>query len=158
MHDESEQRLDHSALKVWRLMAGIASVIIVLFILSLVVLAVRMNWLWIFPAVASVIALILIVFLIVIIPSVRWNTWRYKINEQEIYLRYGILVVSQTQIPMVRVQHVDTKQGPILRRYNLATTSISTAAGFHDIPALPLEKANDLRGKIIRMAGIADDV
>lgn len=61
-------------------------------------------------------------------------------------------------IPIARVQHVDTEQGPILRCYGLATVTISTAAGPHDIPALPFEKANEVRDKIVRMAGIIDDV
>ncbi|QGS67852.1 PH domain-containing protein [Oceanobacillus sp. 143] len=80
------------------------------------------------------------------------------ILEDEVCLQYGILVITQMLIPMARVQNVSTKQGPLLRRYQLATVSISTAAGVHDIPALSLEQAKELRDKIIKLAGVQDDV
>ena len=62
--------------------------------------------------------------------------WRYEVRESEIELQHGIFIVKRTLIPMVRVQHVDTSQGPILRKYDLAEITISTAATNHTIPAL----------------------
>ena len=43
---------------------------------------------------------------------------------------------------MVRVQHVDTEQGPILKKYDLATITISSAATTHTIPALITAEAD----------------
>ena len=58
---------------------------------------------------------------------------------------------------MVRVQHVDTEQGPLLRKYNLATVSISTAATVHQIPALDVEEAEEMRHAISSLARVAED-
>ena len=58
---------------------------------------------------------------------------------------------------MVRVQHVDTEQGPLLRKYNLATVTISTAATVHGIPALDIEEAEEMRHAISRLARVADE-
>lgn len=57
------------------------------------------------------------------------------------------------------MQHVDTHQGPILRKYKLATVTVSTAATVHEIPALDLEEAEELRFFISNLARVAvDDV
>ncbi len=58
---------------------------------------------------------------------------------------------------MIRVQHVETKQGPILKYFNLASVSISTAATTHEIPALSNEIASDLRDKISTLAKVDED-
>ena len=58
---------------------------------------------------------------------------------------------------MVRVQHVDTEQGPILKKYNLANISISSAATVHTIPMLLTEDADELRGKISELARVAEE-
>lgn len=58
---------------------------------------------------------------------------------------------------MIRVQHVDTNQGPILKKYGLATVEISTAATIHKIPALELAEAEELRYYIGKLTRVADE-
>ena len=65
--------------------------------------------------------------------------------------------MKRTLIPMVRVQHVDTEQGPILRKYKLANISISSAATTHTIPLLELKDADMLRMKISDLARVAEE-
>jgi len=65
--------------------------------------------------------------------------------------------VKRTLIPMVRVQHVDTAQGPILKKYDLSNISISTAATTHIIPMLITEDADRLRSRISELARVAED-
>lgn len=92
-----------------------------------------------------------------IIPKLRWKRWRYQIYDQEIYIQHGILIVTRTVVPMIRVQHVDTQQGPILKKYGLSTLQISTAATTHEIPALLEEEAADLRDQISELARVEQD-
>lgn len=94
---------------------------------------------------------------ITVIPEVRYRRWRYSVTEEEIRLREGLLVVTQTVIPMVRVQHVDTAQGPIMRALDLSDVQIWTAAGKHTIPALAEPHAAALRDRIATLARITDD-
>lgn len=94
---------------------------------------------------------------IVLLPYLRWKKWRYSIDENEIDLKRGILVVQRTLIPLSRVQHVDTRQGPILRAYELATVTISTAATTHEIPALDEYTADKVRDIISKYARLADE-
>ncbi|MNH45721.1 hypothetical protein D3C79_1082440 [compost metagenome] len=55
------------------------------------------------------------------------------------------------------MQHVDTTQGPILKKYDLGNISISTAATVHTIPALVMDEADVLRARISDLARVAED-
>lgn len=90
-------------------------------------------------------------------PKLRWLRWRYEVREQEIELQHGLFVIKRTLVPMVRVQHVDTEQGPILRKYDLASITISTAATNHTIPALITSEADEMRIRISTLARVAED-
>ncbi|SER40769.1 PH domain-containing protein [Salisediminibacterium halotolerans] len=92
----------------------------------------------------------------VLIQKLQWQRWRYKVYENEVELMHGVFVVRRVIIPMVRVQHVDTRQGPILRYYGLASVTISTAATTHEIPGLEIENADRLRDQIAQLAREAD--
>lgn len=97
------------------------------------------------------------IFLIYLFPKIRWDHWRYEVREHEIEIQHGLFVVKRTLIPMVRVQHVDTTQGPILKKYDLGNISISTAATVHTIPALVMDEADALRARISELARVAED-
>ena len=58
-------------------------------------------------------------------------------------------------IPFIRVQNTDTRQGPIMRAFGLASVTVSTAAGEHEIPGLALAEAADVRDKAAELARIA---
>lgn len=111
-------------------------------------------WYMFIGIVVSSLATYLFIFLL---PKLRWRRWRYEVFEQEIYIQHGILIVSRTIVPMIRVQHVDTKQGPILKRFNLASVTISTAATTHEIPALLEEDASALRDRLSVLARVAEE-
>src|SRR5262249_51444663 len=95
---------------------------------------------------------------IVILPRRRWRSWRYAIGETEIELRHGIWWQTWTRIPMARVQHVDTRRGPLERRYGLASVVVYTAAGSRQIPGLAIEVAEESRDRVARLANVRDDV
>ena len=150
-------RIDPRALSYWRWAGLLNSIFIWLIPLSY---QQAMRWwelpLWIFPML-MLLAVSATVFKIAVIPKVRWNTWLYDVSEQQIDLRFGVFVKYRTLIPMVRVQHVDTEQGPLLSHYGLSTVTISTAAGKHKIPALADDVAAELRERISRLARMVDE-
>ena len=90
-------------------------------------------------------------------PYLSWKNWRYAIDEKEIDLKRGILFKTRTLIPLSRVQHVDTRQGPLLRWYNLSSVTISTAATTHEIPALDSVLADRVRRQISTYARLAEE-
>ncbi|MGM0738064.1 MAG: PH domain-containing protein, partial [Bacteroidota bacterium] len=90
-----------------------------------------------------------------VLPWIRWKRWRYHVDRNEIDLRRGLFVVTRTLIPIKRVQHVDTRQGPVYRQFGLASVTVTTAGDMHEIPALSEPVADDLRTRISEYARIA---
>lgn len=158
LRPEPDQKIDPRALTVWRMTGAIVSFCAWLVAIGVTILTVKFTWPWYIIPILTVLAVLLTVLEIVIIPTVRVRRWRYAVSETEIDLKRGVFVVERTLIPMVRVQHVDTVQGPFLRRYQLASVTIATAGGHHEIPALPVLVADELRDKIAQLARVSEDV
>ncbi|MCQ6276953.1 PH domain-containing protein [Bacillus sp. V3B] len=154
---EPQSRISERALIVWKISGAIYSILFLLLAGGITGLTIAFNW----PVWISIVAIILFLFftyfIVFLFPILRWKRWRYEVREQEIELQHGIFVIQRTLIPMVRVQHVDTLQGPILRKYHLASVTISTAATVHEIPALDLKEAEEMRISISKLARVADE-
>jgi membrane protein YdbS with pleckstrin-like domain len=152
MRAEPKERLAAEARQVWMIEGSILTSLLLLITIVLVVLTRIFDLLWYLPVGAATITLIFASFFIWMYPRLRYRRWRYEIYEHEIELKQGVFFVKRTVIPMVRIQHVDTEQGPLLRKYGLAAVTFSTAAGGHQIPALSLEIADCARERIARLA------
>ena len=98
-----------------------------------------------------------IVLVAIILPPIRYMRWRYEVGENELDIARGIIWRKRFIIPFVRVQNTDTRQGPILRAFNLASVTVSTAAGSHEIPGLSFEEADALRDLIATQARLAQE-
>jgi len=150
-------RIALEVIKAWKIIAAIYVSILWILTISIIVLYFIFDlpyWLIIISIVISGLSTYLFVTLL---PKLRWRRWRYEIFDQEIYIQHGILIMSRTLVPMIRVQHVDTKQGPILKRFKLASITISTAATTHEIPALLEHDASELRDRISTLARVSED-
>jgi membrane protein YdbS with pleckstrin-like domain len=93
-----------------------------------------------------------------VVPELRWARWRYEVRDEEIDLRHGTVRITRTLVPMLRVQHVDTTQGPLDQALGLATVVVHTAAGTTTIPALDEGHAARLRDRIAALARTADEL
>ncbi|WHY00960.1 PH domain-containing protein [Neobacillus sp. DY30] len=154
---EPQKRISVKALTVWRISGAIKIVISwILACIAIYLLHIFKGPFWI-SLLLIAIELISTYIFIFLLPSLRWKRWRYDVREEEIELQEGIFIVKRTLIPMVRVQHVDTVQGPILRNYQLASVVINTAATAHEIPALEESEAEELRRFISNLARVADE-
>ncbi|MBS4161367.1 MULTISPECIES: PH domain-containing protein [Bacillus] len=157
MRSEPKNQISREGVKVWKISAAITSCILFLMAAGLFTLTVFFKWpLWI-GILGAVLWLGISVIIIFIIPNIRHRIWRYEVHENEIDIQHGIFVVTRVIVPMVRVQHVDTSQGPLLRKYNLASVQITTAATTHSIPALDMEEADQLRDFISRLARVTEN-
>lgn len=157
MREQPKNRIANDALTAWRIGEGILMGILWLFVITYGIMAriFELDFLYLWIGIG--VALVLSYLFIVLIPKIRWLRWRYEIFSSEIYIQHGLIIVTQTLVPMIRVQHVDTKQGPILKRFGLATVQISTAATVHEIPALLEEDAADLRDAIAELARVGEE-
>ncbi len=95
---------------------------------------------------------------VAVVPVVRRRIWWYAIGEEEVDLHEGLLVVTRTVVPMVRVQHVDLHRGPLSTRLGLAEIELHTAAGSVTIPALDAPEAERIRARVAVLARVPDDL
>ncbi|RLL42134.1 hypothetical protein D8M04_16270 [Oceanobacillus piezotolerans] len=157
MRETPKSRIALDAIKAWKLIGILIAA--ALWLVSIIGMILYYFWgfpIWIVASIGAISAICTYLF-IFLVPKLRWKKWRYEILEQEIYIQHGILITTRTLVPMIRVQHVDTKQGPILKKYRLASVTISTAASTHEIPALLEEDASDLRDRISALARVDED-
>ncbi|WP_226671377.1 PH domain-containing protein [Metabacillus litoralis] len=157
MRELPKNQISLQALKVWRISAVISASIFLLIIIAGGVGVYFLGFSYWITIASALLWCVYSVVTIVIIPKLKHRMWRYEVHEHEIDLQYGLFIIKRVLIPMVRVQHVDTHQGPLLRKHKLASIEISTAATKHEIPALEIEEADVLRDYISKLARVTDD-
>ncbi|MBP1971451.1 membrane protein YdbS with pleckstrin-like domain [Virgibacillus natechei] len=150
-------RIARDAVKAWQITAAIYVGVLWLATIGGAIISYINDLTYWYVAIAAIISVLSTYLIVFLFPKIRWRRWRYEVFEQEIYIQHGILIVSRTLVPMIRVQHVDTKQGPILKKFRLASVTISTAATIHEIPALLEEDASELRDSISALARVNED-
>ena len=92
---------------------------------------------------------------LVVLPPIRFMRWRYEVSQDYLDIAKGIIWRQRYTIPFIRVQNTDTRQGPILRMFGLASVTVSTAAKEHSIPGLDYSVAEQLRDRAAELARIA---
>lgn len=152
-------RLDPRAQRLWRLGALISGLVTLGVVAMLTLTARRLfefddRWIWL----PLGITLLLVGLNAWLSPTLRYRYWRYEIRADEADLQHGWLVRTRQLVPMARIQHVDTRQGPLDRRFGLASVVLYTAAGPAVIPALATDEAADVRDRIATLAHIRDDL
>jgi membrane protein YdbS with pleckstrin-like domain len=109
-------------------------------------------------AVAIVIIGSALVFIaaVLAIPPLRYRRWRWDLRPEAIDIRHGTFTVRRTLVPLVRVQHVDTRRGILEQMLDLSTVVVHTAAGSHTIPYLRPSDAAELRDRIAALTRTDD--
>ncbi|MFC6862872.1 PH domain-containing protein [Halomicroarcula sp. GCM10025817] len=82
--------------------------------------------------------------------------WRFELQDDALYLVRGVVTRTDTSVPYVRVQHVDTRRGPIERTAGLSSVVVYTAGSRGadiTIPGLRPERATELRERLRDLAG-----
>ncbi len=159
MKGEPAERLDPRAKTLWRITGSLYALPPLVGAAfagwAMVRLADRPLFIGVLP-VAAVLALA--VLAVGVAPGLRWRRWRYEIRPDEVDLQRGIFWVSRTLVPLARIQHVDTRQGPLQRRFGLATVVFYTAAGPNQIPELSTPVAADVRDRIAELTREQDEL
>lgn len=102
--------------------------------------------------------LILIAFSYVSVP-IGYCYRAYALRTRDITYEKGWIYKSMTTLPFNRIQHTEVSQGPIERKFRLATLKVYTAGGSSSdlaIPGLDQETAQELREFIAGKAALDD--
>jgi uncharacterized protein len=106
----------------------------------------------------AVVAVLAALVSVLVVPRVRVRRFRYEVREDEIDLLHGIVVQVRTLVPMVRVQHVDTRRTVLSQIFGLAAVVFHTAAGANQIPALREADAAAIRDRITDLARTPEEL
>ena len=60
-------------------------------------------------------------------PGLRYRFASYRVGERGLWIRRGVVWRSEISVPKSRVQHTDVSQGPLQRRFGIATLVLHTA-------------------------------
>lgn len=159
MKDEPSERLDPRAKVVWRISGALN--MLPLLAGGLFGSFALMRWAeapFLVGVLPALVVLALSVLTVLVMPGLRWRRWRYEIRTDEVDLQRGVWWVSRTLVPLARIQHVDTQQGPLQRRYGLSTVVFHTAAGPNRIPELSAPMAADVRDRIADLTREQDEL
>ena len=99
---------------------------------------------------------VLILLGLVWFPWLAFDRWAYAVRDADLLIARGVLVREVTAIPLARVQHVDTQQGPIEQLFSLSSLQVHTASGVGGdgvIPSLEPEDAEFLRDQLLAARG-----
>jgi membrane protein YdbS with pleckstrin-like domain len=109
--------------------------LLALLVALLALLAVRLLWAWLRAYVAR---------------------FRCRLLDDGLWIARGVLWRSETFVPRARVQHTDVNQGPLARRYGIATLKVFTAGTHHaeiDVAGLAHADALHLRDELLGRGG-----
>jgi uncharacterized protein len=157
LKDEPGKRLDPRAKLLWRLTGALQAAPILAggAFASYALARQAPIYLSILPFFGAVALAVLMVF---VLPPLLWRRWRYEIRPLEVDLQRGLVRVTRTLVPMARVQHVDTRRGPLQRRLGLSTVVFYTAAGPNEIPQLAQKTAAEVRDRIAELTRTVDEL
>lgn len=154
-----EKRLDPKAKTLWIINNLIGLVILVIVASAIMVVLHRWRDIGLGWTVGIPVAIAVVGGLLAWLDAVvRYRVWRYEIRADEVDLQHGLITQRRQLVPMARIQHVDSRQGPLERRYGLATVLFYTAAGGMEIPALNVDHAAEVRNQIAALAKVHDDL
>jgi membrane protein YdbS with pleckstrin-like domain len=117
-----DQHVDPAAIVTWRLEAIVIAIVLGLtcavplapvsvsvslsILLAVIVAGAALGWYW---------------------PKARYRRLTYRLDEIGLTIQDGVWWRTQTSLPRVRIQHSDVSQGPLQRRYGIATLKLYTA-------------------------------
>ena len=97
-------------------------------------------------------------FIAFVVPARKYRHWGYDMGTDRIRIVRGYMFYHDTIVPFGRIQHIDVDQGPIDRRYGLATLTVHTAGNHNSKVALPgLSHADALAMREAIRAAIRQD-
>jgi membrane protein YdbS with pleckstrin-like domain len=102
-------------------------------------------------------ALVVAIVLTLTVPTLRARRWRWRLDDEELDLRHGVLTDVRTIVPVARIQHVDVRRTLWAQMAGVAAVVVHTAAGTSEIPALTEYDAALVRDRLAGLIRTPDD-
>ena len=140
-------KLDKKAISSWRI-GRIISFVVVLIVCGAIFIGSKFipdieSYRWIGSLVLGLLLLYKLIGIFVY-PLIEYRQWGYYITEDKVDIRHGIFFVTNTIIPIIRIQHITVSQGPINRKLGLYEVEMSLASNSFKIEGLSKEVADEI--------------
>lgn len=134
-------KLSKNALKSMRLTSIISSMIVAVVLIVV--------WRLLFPNEkwAMIVVFIVIVLLILdifVTPHIRFNRYKYYIDDECIDIKEGLIYIVRNIVPIERIHKIAVSRGPIDRAFGLGKVKVTTAGGDVIIRFLQIDKAEKI--------------
>lgn len=156
MNRQLTKRLHRDYIKVYQISELITHGIFLILIIAYFSFALWKDWTLVPGWIAVIIFVLTFVLFTWILPLMKFKRFQYELFDDELEIQSGLIFISNVLIPMVRVQHVELESGPLMRKYDLASVSIVTAATTHKISGLKQVEAQQLKRQIGLLAKVDD--
>jgi uncharacterized protein len=150
------EKLHPSVVNLWRLQRGLRLLIIG----APVSIGLGIGLSTIIPTPAAVLLAGVLLFsqmvLVLLWPPLVYQAFSYTVRQDDLLVQSGVIFKRWSSIPLGRIQHVDTRQGPIERMLGLSHLLVFTAAGMSadgSIPGLATAVAEEMRDELSRRGG-----
>ena len=85
-----------------------------------------------------------------------WRYQRHALDERQIVSARGVLAPRSQIATRLKLHSVEISQGPIARLRGYATVHLGQAGGVFAIPGVPLERAREVRAKVMETIAATD--
>ncbi len=112
------------------------------------------------PAWALIVSFLAVLY-VMHVPPRRYRHFTFRVGPADVRVAHGWLWRTESVVLHSRIQHVDTRQGPVERMMGLATVVVFTAGSVGAmvaIPGLAAARAETLRDELVRLSGTDDAV
>ena len=149
-----DERLDPGVVLLWQVNAALGWVVwVALAAVALFVLDRSPAW-------ASLVAPVAATY-VMQVPARRYRHFAFRVDPADVRVAHGWLWRTESVVLHSRIQHVDTRQGPVERMVGLATVVVFTAGSVGAmvaVPGLAAARAEALRDELVRLSGTDDAV
>lgn len=128
----TDNAVDPTTLKVWRIHAGI-----VVLVLLMPISGVGVALGGLLGSLLVMTCLLLFACAAWFFPAAYYKRLRFGVDQMGLTIARGVVWRSQVAVPRSRIQHSDITQGPLQRRYEIATLKLYTAGSRYTKTELP---------------------
>lgn len=135
---DPQHKVSPRAVAYWTTESLIGQVIWLAILTAVYLFALPERWWW----ATAILAFFVVVALVDVLikPRYRYAVHRWEVTPTAVYTRTGWVNREQRIAPLSRVQTVDSKQGPLMRLFKLASITVTTASAAGPISIAGLDK------------------
>ena len=97
------------------------------------------------------VGLVIYLAYMIVAPLLYYRHFRYIITSEKIDVRYGVITIHHTVVPIERVHQVEVTRGPINNMLGLANVTVTTAGGTANIRFLEISEAERIAEELNRL-------